>query len=169
MITLQLDKDKHNRKNFDCANDVLNNYLWLSANQQSLKDNSRTYILEDKNDSTIIVGFYTLTMIGITLTKLPSKLEKQHKNNNSAGLLARLAVDKKYINRGIGSWLLIDALKKLLSASDTVGFGIIVVDAKDGLSSFYKKFGFKSFKDNKNRMFISVNEIRKSFNQNIKR
>ena len=48
MITVALDAKKHNRSSFDCGVESLNNYLKLTANQQSNKDNSRTYILEDK-------------------------------------------------------------------------------------------------------------------------
>ena len=147
MLITPLDKSRHNRDKFDCGVASLNNYLKLTANQQSAKDNSRTYVLEDTLDSSLIVGFYTLSMISINLTALPKNLQKKHKSNNSAGLIARSAVDKKYKNRGIGSWLLIDALLKLLNASDTVGFAMIVVDAKDGLKSFYEQFGFKSFQD----------------------
>ena len=163
MLSTPLDKNRHNRDKFDCGVAFLNNYLKLTANQQSAKDNARTYVLEDALDSSLIVGFYTLTMISVNLTTLPKNLQKKHKSNNSAGLIARLAVDKKYKNRGIGSWLLIDALLKLLNASDTVGFAMIVVDAKDGLKSFYEKFGFESFQDEKNKIFISVKDVRMSF------
>jgi len=40
---------------------------------------------------------------------------------------------------------LVNALKKLLNTSDTVAFPLIVVDAKNGASDFYKKFGFVDF------------------------
>ena len=60
MHVVPLDKNKHKRKTFDCGNEALNNYLKLMANQQSQKDNSRTYILEDTVNKDRIVGFYTL-------------------------------------------------------------------------------------------------------------
>ena len=94
---------------------------------------------------------------------MPSNIQKKHKSSNSVALIARLAVDKNYVNMGIGSWLLVDALKKILNASDTIGFPLVVVDAKDGVASFYKKFGFEPFKDDKNRLFISIAKIRASF------
>ncbi len=163
MQTTFLDKHRHNRNKFDCGAVPLNNYLRLTANQQSQRDNSRTYVLEDKNDNSIIVGFYTLAMVSIVLNTLSNKLQAKHKNSNSAGLIARLAVDRNYAKNGIGSWLLVDALQKLLNASDTVGFAMIIVDAKDGMKPFYEKFGFRAFKDEENRMFISVADIRASF------
>ena len=156
MNSVALDKNIHNRKEFDCGITELNNFLKLTANQQSNKDNSRTYVIEDKNDKSIIIGFYTLTMISVELNLL---------SNHGAGLVARLAVSKKYKNRGIGSWLVVDALSKLLNASENVGFAMIIVDAKDGKKSFYKKFGFQSFKDEENKMYISVRDVRRSFKQ----
>jgi len=163
MITVSLDKKRHDRKGFDCGVKALNNYLQMMANQQSNRDNSRTFILEDDNDSTVIIGYYTLTMIPINLTSLPSNLQKKHQNSNSAGLIARLAIDKKYRGKGFGEWLLVDALIKLLNASDSVAFPLIVVDAKEGASDFYKKFGFVSFFDEENKMFMTVDSVRKSF------
>jgi len=163
MTSVLLDKQKHDRDRFDCGVTALNSFLKLTVNQQSVKDNSRTYVIEDKDDSVLIVGFYTLTMVSIRLNTLPAKLQKKHKNNNAAGLIARLAVDKRYAERGLGSWLLADALKKLLNASDTVGFAMVIVDVKDGMESFYERFGFRSFKNEKQKMFMSVADIRMSF------
>ncbi|CAA6827402.1 MAG: FIG001353: Acetyltransferase [uncultured Sulfurovum sp.] len=163
MQSVQLDKKRHDRKGFDCGVEALNNYLKLMANQQSSKDNSRTYVLENSTDKNQIIGFYTLTMTSIDLQALPHNLQKKHQNSNSAGLIARLAVDKRYAKQGHGAWLLIDSLKKLLEASDIVGFPIIVVDAKEGASDFYKQFGFVTFLDEENRLFITVADIKSSF------
>ena len=113
MITVQLDKKKHNREAFDCGADALNNYLHVIAGQQSSRDNTRTFVLEDANVSESIIGFYTLTMTSFNLNALPEKLQKKHNNVKAGGLIARLAVDKRYVKQGFGEWLLIDALKKL--------------------------------------------------------
>ena len=163
MMSVPLDKTRHNRKGFDCGVKALNNYLQMMANQQSNRDNTRTFVLEDGNDSNIIIGYYTLTMIQMDLTSLPLTLQKKHQNSNSAGLIARLAIDKKYIGKGFGEWLLVDALIKLLNASDSVAFPLIIVDAKDGAINFYKKFGFIAFFDEESKLFITVDSVRKSF------
>ena len=163
MITVLLDKNKHDRKSFDYGNQALNNYLQLMANQQSKRNNTRTYVLENKQNPQKIIGFYTLTMIQIDLTSLPKKLQKKHQNSSSAGLIARLAVDKRFTKNGYGEWLLVDALLKLLNASEIVGFPMIVVDSKDGSIEFYKKFGFTPFHSEKNKLFITVETVKKSF------
>ncbi len=162
MITVQLDKKKHNREAFDCGVDALNNYLRVIAGQQSSRDNTRTFVLEDANVSESIIGFYTLTMTSFNLNALPEKLQKKHNNVKAGGLIARLAVDKRYVKQGFGEWLLIDALKKLLLASQIVAFPIIIVDAKEGVIQFYKKFGFTAFLDTPDKLFITLAEVRAS-------
>ncbi len=162
MIITNLDKSKHDRKHFDCGVGALNNYLSLIANQQHNKDNVRTYVLEDEKNPNFIVGYYTLTMISIDLARLPDSLQKKHQNANIGGLIARLAVDKNYIKQGFGSLLLVDALLRVLKASEIVGFPLVVVDAKDGVEEFYEKFGFIPFADSPNKLFMTVASIRKN-------
>ena len=162
MITVPLDKKKHKRNQFDCGVDVLNNYLRMMADQQSKKDNSRTFVLLDESHPERIIAYYTLAMIPFNLGALPEKLQKKHKNAQTGGLIARLAVDKAYARQGYGEWMLIDALKKLFTASKTIAFPIVIVDAKDGVIEFYEKFGFTAFLDTPNKLFISMADVRVS-------
>ncbi len=157
-----LDKIRHDRSRFDCGVEPLNRYLKLMANQQGKRDNARTYVLEDSGNPSNIVGFYTLTLASIDLSFLPSSIRKKHQTVTSAGLIARLAVDKRFKGQGFGEWLLVDALKKLLSASDVVGFPLVVVDAKDGAREFYLQYGFTAFNDIPNKLYITVSDIRAS-------
>jgi GNAT superfamily N-acetyltransferase len=160
MLSAPLDKKKHDRKRFDCGVAPLNNYLRVMANQQAAKDNTRTFILEDDLNPAYIIGYYTLTMTSLDLTALPTSLQKKHKNARSSGLIARLAVDKRYTGQGFGEWLLIDSLKKLLLASDSVAFPLVVVDTKEGAIDFYKKFGFIPFMDMPNKLYMTISDIR---------
>jgi len=57
---------------------------------------------------------------------------------------------------------LIDAFKKLLSASESVAFPVIIVDAKDGAIGLYEKFGFTAFLDTPNKLFLTMADIRLS-------
>lgn len=162
MDTVQLDKAKHDRNRFDCGITALNNYLRVMASQQAKKDNTRTFVLEDEQCPEHIIGYYTLTMISIDIDELPPKLQKKHRSVTSGGLIARLAVDHRYKGQGFGEWLLIDALRKLLVASETVAFPVVIVDAKNGAKNFYEKYGFTAFKDTDNKLFITIADIRAS-------
>ncbi|EKO3881810.1 GNAT family N-acetyltransferase, partial [Vibrio metschnikovii] len=55
MKTVLLDKDKHDRNRFNCGIDALNNYLKVMASQQAKKDNTRTFVLEDENNTSLII------------------------------------------------------------------------------------------------------------------
>ncbi|MCF1459510.1 MAG: GNAT family N-acetyltransferase [Shewanella sp.] len=162
MNTVLLDNAKHDRNRFNCATKTLNNYLKVMASQQAKKDNTRTFVLEDENDTSHIIGFYTLTMTPIDLKTLPTKLQKKHQTSTSGGLIARLAVDDRYKGKGFGEWLLIDALRKLLAASDSVAFPVVIVDAKDGAKQFYERYGFTAFQDAENKLFITISDVRAS-------
>jgi len=162
VITVPLDKNKHDRKRFDCRAEPLSKYLRLMAQQQSIKDNARTFVLEDQQQEEFIIGYYTLTMISLNLSALPQKLQKKHQNAQAAGLIARLAVDKRYVKQGYDEWLLVDALNKFIIASDTVAFPLILVDAKDGVSQFYEKMGFTALLDSPNKLFMMLADVCRS-------
>lgn len=132
------------------------------ASQQAKKDNTRTFVLEDEKNHSHIIGFYTLTMTPIDLKTFPDKLQKKHQSSTSGGLIARLAVDDRYKGKGFGEWLLIDALRKLLAASDSVAFPVVIVDAKDGAQGFYKSFGFEEFQSVENKLFVTIANLRLS-------
>ena len=160
MHTVLLDKSTHDRQRFDCGIEPLNHYLKLMASQQAKKDNTRTFVLEDADHPQQMMGFYTLTMTLLDMSALPVALQKKHQSATSAGLIARLAVDRRYQGQKLGEWLLVDALKKLLQASDMVGFPLVVVDAKDGAKPFYEKYGFTAFTDDAYKLFMTVADIR---------
>ncbi len=162
MMTVKLDKATHDRQHFDCGVESLNNYLKVMASQQSQKDNTRTFVLVEEQNSARVIGYYTLTMTPIDLSALPDKLQKKHHNASSGGLITRLAIDKRYAKQGYGEWLLIDALNRLLQASETVAFPVVIVDAKDGAIGFYEKFGFTPFQDSTNKLFLTIADIRAS-------
>lgn len=160
MQILELDKNQHDRRNFDCGNKALNDYLKIMANQNAKNDNARTYILEHQQYPNQIIGFYTLSMTIIDLNGLPQKLQKKHPLSLAAGLIARLAIDKRYQGKRLGEVLLIDALKRLLKVSDQVGFPLVIVDAKDGAQAFYAKYGFTPFQDLEGKFFMTIADIR---------
>ena len=162
MMTVKLDKATHDRQQFDCGVESLNNYLKVMASQQSQKDNTRTFVLVEEQNAERVIGYYTLTMTPIDLSALPDKLQKKHHNASSGGLIVRLAIDKRYAKQGYGEWLLIDALNRLLQASETVAFPVVIVDAKDGAIGFYEKFGFTPFQDSTNKLFLTIADIRAS-------
>ena len=59
-------------------------------------------------------------------------------------ILARLAVDVRSQNRGIGKGLLKDALKRTAQAADIAGIRALLVHAKDAdVKLWYERFNFE--------------------------
>ncbi|WP_410526069.1 GNAT family N-acetyltransferase [Rickettsia endosymbiont of Ceutorhynchus obstrictus] len=76
-------------------------------------------------------------------------------------LIGKLAVDMKYQGLGIGSELLIDALKRIYIASKNV-FGIyaVIVEAKnDKAKLFYEHFGFINFHNKPKSLYLPIKTI----------
>lgn len=103
-----------------------------------------------------IIGYFTLTM---TRFNWHETVGKKSKTVDTAALIARLAVDKRFTGQGVGLFLLRTALEKLIIANDILGVPIIVVDAKDGVSAFYETVGFQFLEQGSSRLFITMETI----------
>lgn len=163
MIEL-LDK-KHNRKDFDCGKELLNDYLKNQARQDVKRKLSACFVLAD-SETKVIQGYYTLSNSSIPLSsfseQIQNKLPKSYKSIPTT-LLGRLAIDKKYQGNGIGKILLIDALKRSYGISNEIGsFGIIVDPIDDEAKSFYQKYDFIELPDSK-KMFIATQTLKELF------
>jgi len=75
-------------------------------------------------------------------------------------LLARLAVDVRSQGSGVGSELLLHALRQIAAASRHVGFEVVVVHAidKDAVT-FYAQRGFTQFEDHDLHLFMPVKNL----------
>ena len=61
-----------------------------------------------------------------------------------AALLARLAVDTTVQGRGVGAWLLRDAMLRTLNAAESMGIRVLLVHAIDEKArAFYERHGFE--------------------------
>lgn len=80
-----------------------------------------------------VVGFISVSINEIKFTQDQSNFEPIVR-------LTRLAVDKKYLNLGIGKSLLSFAIKLTLAQNNSIG---LFVDTHPKVVDFYQKFGFK--------------------------
>lgn len=157
-----LDKSLHDRSNFDCGIQELNNYLIRYALQDTKRNLTRVFVSQESNDE--ISGYYTLSPLSFNKCDLPPiNADKLPNYPVPAILIGRLAVDSKYQKRGIGGELLIDAFKRIYIANQTT-FGIyaVIVDAKnEKAKQFYISYGFTCFADQFSRLFLLTKIIEK--------
>jgi GNAT superfamily N-acetyltransferase len=164
MIEL-LDKN-HNRNDFDCGKELLNNYLKNQAGQDIKRKLSACFVLiESKTNN--IQGYYTLSNYSIPLSSFPEQIQKKLPKSYTSiptTLLGRIAIDKKYQGKGIGKILLIDALKRIYNNSNEIGSFAVVVDPIDEEAErFYEKYDFIKLPDSR-KMFIAINTLIELFN-----
>ena len=156
-----LDK-KHDKTFFSCGVAALDQYLKTQASQDIKKNVAITYVLTQRGIEQIL-GFYTISSIGIFPGELPDDVTKKLPRYPVLPgiLLGRLAVDEHYRGNKIGVFLLLDALKRSLAVSHQIGIVAVIVDAKDEIAvDFYKHFGFISFPENTHRLFLPLSIIK---------
>jgi len=137
---------EHDRSQFDCDVEALNLYLRQRAGQEMRRHVSATFVLLDH--AQVIRGFYTLSSASLPLTEIPVDLAKKlpRYNRLPVTLLGRLAVDRSVTSKGVGKFLLLDALRRSLEGARTIGAVAVVVDPKDDRAGqFYRHFGFRAF------------------------
>ncbi len=102
-----------------------------------------------------IQGYYSLSMAGVVLEHLPADLRARMPRYPSvpAIRLGRLAVASSSRGRGLGRFLLLDAMHRALR--NEVAWAAFLVDAKDDIArAFYLQYGFLALADDPNHLFL---------------
>lgn len=153
----------HQKSNFSCGHDLLDNYIRKQATQDIKRGLSVCYALAASDN--VIMAYYTLSAIAIQCDEFPeaiaSKMPPSYKQLPGI-LLGRLAVDKNFQKQGLGEILLMDAFKKCLDSSERIGSFALVVDPIDqAAANFYQRYGF--IRLSTGRMFLPIKTIAASF------
>jgi len=153
----------YHRKEFDCGNTSLNNYIQTQVSQDVKKKLAACFVLLSSDEITVH-GYYTLSNGSIPYESLPEGLRiKYPKSYNyiPVTLLGRLAIDTNVKGKGLGSKILIDALKRCLVVSENeLGSVAVIVDPIDQQAErFYHHFGFVKL-PNSGKMFLDMKTIK---------
>ena len=152
------DSKAHNRANFSCGRPELDRYIREIASQDVKRDLARVFVALNGAD---VVGFYSLSGDTVEKTDLPESHTKKLPNRPiPAVLLGRMAVDNTQQGQGLGARMMKNAQNRVLRASESIGYRMITVDAKDGVVEFYLRYDFVRFADNSNRLFLPIATLR---------
>jgi len=152
----------HDRAPFSCGNDSLDRYLKQQAGQDARRLAAAPFVLVASADPKTVAGYYTLSSHSIDLGELPAAVAKRLPRypHVPATLLGRLAVDRRYRGQGLGEILLMDALRRALAQSSQIAAVAVVVDASDDAAArFYRRFGFLSFPERPDRLFLPMKTV----------
>ena len=120
------------------------------------------------DDSDVVIGFYSLTMGGVSVDNLPRRMGRgPSRYDIGMVLLGRLALDVSLQGQGLGRDLLIDAIYRAATAGESAAARFVAVDPIDeSARSFYRAFGFVDVPgDEHGRMFTRIDEVLAVFDE----
>jgi GNAT superfamily N-acetyltransferase len=160
--TEPFDRTRHRVDSFTCGHQPLDRWLVAHAGQNQRRDAARTFVTAKPGGA--VVGYYTLVAAQVhheTATAQVSSGMSRHYPIPVA-LIARLAVDRRQQGAGLGASLLLDALHRVIRASDEIALRAVIVDAIDErAASFYRHFGFESSPLSHGTLMVPLNTVRR--------
>lgn len=137
---------------------------WLERHSRAAQGSgsAQTFVITDAEQRDRIVGYHAITAASIEPAEATSKAKKgMPKHPIPALLLARLAVDLSVKGRGLGAFLLRDAMLRTVSASDDLGIRLLLAHAlNDKARDFYLRFGFEESPTDPLNMQMIVKDIK---------
>lgn len=125
---------------FDSSEIVLDEWLRRRAAQNETNGASRTYVVCAGDR---VAGYYSLAVGAATHEQVPGRIRRNMPDPVPVMILGRLAVDKAFQGKGIGTGLLKDAVLRTMQAAEIAGIRAILVHAiSDAAKRFYEAHGF---------------------------
>ena len=153
--------NSHNRKNFDCGNNWLNDYLKRYARQNTANGASRTFVAVTPTE-TRICGYFTLSAGAVALNDFPEAARKGWPRLVPTVHLGRLAVDNEFQGQGLGNALMRSAMQIALDAAELIGISTVELWAIDEAAiAYYSRFGFVALLDDPLHLYLTLREVRK--------
>jgi GNAT superfamily N-acetyltransferase len=153
--------NEHQIDGFDCGVRSLDVWLVKHARAAVGAGSARTYVVVDSKGDRV-VGYHALSLASIEHDDATERGRKgMPKHPIPAMLLARLAVDRTAQGKGIGAFLLSDAMSRALSVSEQAGMRLLLVHApNDEARAFYEHFGFEPSPSDPMNLQLLVKDIR---------
>jgi len=117
----------HDLSDFDCGEPHLDDWLKTLALKNENRF-SRTYVV---CESARAVAYFCISAGAVQRADAPGKLRRNAPDSIPVSLVGRLAIDRDCAGRGLGADILSDALRRIAVASQSIGIGAVLVQAKD--------------------------------------
>ncbi len=160
---IQAIQKEHDRAAFDSGRPELDDFLRRFARQNEEKGLSRTYVATSAEDSRVL-GYFSIRSGAVASEQIPEEERRRLPRYPVPVVhLARLAVDRGFRGRGLGEALLMEALRRSVEVSRSLGvFAVEVVAKDDEARRFYEKYGFRSLRDDPCHLYLSIRTIWKA-------
>ena len=132
--------DHHLLANFDSGEPSLNDWLKRRAAKNQANGSSRTYAVCEGDT---VIGYYCLAAGAIGHAEAPAGLKRNRPDPVPVLVLGRLAIHKDHHQKGIGTALLNDSIRRAIQAADIAGVTALLVHAiSEQARRFYLSRGF---------------------------
>ena len=158
------DPEKHDRTAFSCGVEQVDNYFRKTANKLAKADNVRLYAMVAPDGS--VIGFHAINAHSIRYDELPAKYARARPGHGNipAAYISMIGRDTRYRGKGYGADLLVDALRRIARAADSVGVAVVMLDVLDcgdaekvaQRRALYQQFGFSPLASNELRMYLPI-------------
>jgi len=152
---------EHDLKDFDCGVPALNDWL----RQRALKNESRfsrTYVVcEDSR----VVAYFCISAGAVERAAAPGRLRRNAPDTIPVSVIGRLAVSQEHAGKGLGADLLSDALRRIAVASQSIGIGAVMIQAKDEAAKrFYLRCAeFIEYPADSRTLFLPIETVIAAF------
>ena len=153
-ISILLLTEDYPIKPFDCEDEDLNDFLFNEATPYQKELLATTFVMENDEQT---LGYYSLLNDSLQLREdmFTSKSQfrkflrelmpypKRHLKTIPALKIGRLAIDKTFKGKGLGSVIMANIISKCIKMNEEQACRLITVDAYKQAVPFYQKMGFK--------------------------
>jgi GNAT superfamily N-acetyltransferase len=159
--TAAFDRRAHRVDAFACGEESFDHWLRAYANQTQRRDAARTFVTTDPDGN--VVGYYTLVAAQVEHQQATISVRRELSRHFPipVALIARLAVASSHQGTGLGRSLLLDALQRILKASDELAVRAVTVEALDErAAAFYRHFGFEPTELAPSTLMVPLHAVR---------
>jgi predicted N-acetyltransferase YhbS len=153
--------DSHRTASFDCGKQGLNDFLIRRALENQKGGKSRTYVATRDGE---VVAFYSLAPASVSCADVTDRIARGQGNQDvPVILLARFAVAIQEQGKGLGRYMLLDALRRSIEGADVIGGRAVLVHAEDEQArSFYLHHGFEPSPTDDLHLLLLLKDLRKT-------
>ena len=149
------DPARHDRTGFSCGVAAVDNYFKKTANKLAEAGNVRLFVMVSAEQE--LIGFYAINAHAV-----------DGHGSIPAAFIAMIGRDQRYSGSGFGADLLVDALRRIAQAADSLGIAVALLDVLDcgdphrtaRRQALYESYGFQPLPSNPTRLFLPLNAIR---------
>ncbi len=162
------DPARHDRAGFNCGVAAVDNFFKRTANKLAEAGNVRLFVMVSADQA--LIGFYAINAHAVRYQDLPRTFARNRPGHGSipAAFIAMIGRDQRYSGAGFGADLLVDALRRIVQAADSLGIAVALLDVLDcgdphrtaRRQALYESYGFQPLPSNPTRLFLPLNAIR---------